>query len=150
MQKAKRLKVTFNASGKRVGIVVSRFNKDITDELLSQARLALSEFGVKKEDSTVLAVPGSVEIPYALQKLAKTKKYDCLVALGCVIKGETEHFTYVCKMAQEGILRVMLDAHIPIGFGVITANSIEQAKARAKLGRDAVAAALELTTLKEK
>jgi 6,7-dimethyl-8-ribityllumazine synthase len=86
-------------------------------------------------------------VPFALQKLAKTRQFDCLVALGCVIKGETPHFDYVCKMVQEGILKVSLDEHIPVGFGVITVLTMEQAKARTALGAQAASAALELALL---
>ncbi len=147
MQNAHRPIVTIDAHGIKVGIVVARFNDEITDGLLESAMSKLYACKVEEENIVVRRVPGCVEIPFVLQKLALTKKYDCLVALGCVVKGETPHFDYVCKMVQEGVLRVSLDHQIPIGFGVITANNQSQAVARKSLGSDAVAAALELALL---
>ncbi|MEK7574671.1 MAG: 6,7-dimethyl-8-ribityllumazine synthase [Patescibacteria group bacterium] len=138
----------FDASRLKVGIAVSRFNKDITDKLLATALATLREYQVLEKNITVVSVPGSVETPFALQRLAKTKKYDCLVALGAVIKGETDHYMFVCKMIQEGVLRVMLDYSIPIGFGVLTVDTLAQAEARANLGGGAPAAALELANQK--
>lgn len=147
MQGIKKDKILFNANYLKVGIVVSRFNKEVTGELLGAGLAALKEYRVKKKNIKIIFVPGAMEIPYALQILAKTKKYDCLVALGCVIRGETPHFEYVCKAAQEGVLRVMLDFSIPIGFGVITVNNLKQAKTRFHVGAEAVVAALELVKL---
>ena len=97
----------------------------------------------------IVYVAGSVELPFALNKLALSKKYDFLVALGCVVKGETPHFDYVCKMAQEGILEVMLEENIPVGFGVLTVNNIRQARARIHVGAESALAALELALLKQ-
>lgn len=138
----------FDASRFKVGVVVSRFNQSITDKLLESALTTLREYKIKNKNIKVISVSGSVETPIALQKLAKTKKYDCLVALGAVIKGETDHYTYVCKMAQEGVLRVMLDYSIPIGFGILTVNNLEQAKERVGSGGSAVSAVLELASIK--
>lgn len=138
----------FDASRFKVGVVVSRFNQGITDKLLESALKALREYKVKEKNIKVIPVAGSVETPIALQKLAKTKKYDCLVALGAVIKGETDHYTFVCKMAQEGVLRVMLDYSIPIGFGILMVNNLEQAKERVGSGGSAVSAVLELASIK--
>jgi 6,7-dimethyl-8-ribityllumazine synthase len=140
----------FDASRLKVGIVVARFNQEITGQILEDALDTLKKYNVRENSIKVISVPGSVEIPFALQKLAKTKKYDCLVALGAVIKGETDHYLYVCKMAQEGVLRVMLDYEIPVGFGVLTVNNLEQAKVRVEIGAAASAAALELANLKLK
>ena len=147
MQIKNKATVKLNASNKTVGLVVARFNNDITKALLECAFATLKECKVKEQNITVIEVAGSMEIPFALQLLAKQKKYDCLVALGCVIRGETPHFDYVCKMAQEGALRVSLDFHIPIGFGVITVNNTKQAQARKHIGGEATIAALELATL---
>ncbi|MCR4311499.1 MAG: 6,7-dimethyl-8-ribityllumazine synthase [Candidatus Taylorbacteria bacterium] len=141
-------KQTFDASRLKIGIVVSRFNEDITEKLLESALSALSEYRVKEKNIKIVRVAGSVETPFALQKLAKSKKYHCLVALGAVIKGETDHYTYVCKMAQEGVLRVMLDYTIPVGFGILMTNTVAQAEARTGSGADAVTAVLELTKIK--
>lgn len=138
---------TFDGSALAVGIVTARFNQEITKGLLQSAMEMLQKFRVKEKNIKAVSVAGSMEIPYALQKLAKTKKYDCLVALGCIIRGETPHFDYVCKTAQEGVLRVSLDCGIPVGFGVITANNLRQARARRHLGGEAAVAALELTEL---
>ena len=95
----------------------------------------------------VVRVAGSVEIPFALHKMAQSNKYNFLVALGCVIKGETPHFDYVSKMAQEGVLEVMLEDSIPVGFGVLTVNDKKQAKERTHVGGEAALAALELSLL---
>lgn len=147
MQIPNKPSLTIDAHGIKVGIVVARFNTEITEGLLESAMSKLYECKVEEKDITIVRVAGSVEIPFALQKLALTKKYDCLVALGCVVKGETPHFDYVCKMAQEGILQISLNQHIPIGFGIITTNNQTQAVARKNLGSDATAAALELALL---
>ena len=138
----------FDASRLKVGIVVARFNKNITEKILASALATLQEYKVKDKNIKVVSVPGSVEIPFTLQKLARTKKYDCLVALGAVIKGETDHYIYVCKMAQEGVLRVILDYRIPVGFGILTVENLEQAKTRLDIGAAASVAALELANLK--
>ncbi len=148
MQIKQKEKEVFDGKKLRVGIVAAHFNQDITEKLLESTQATLVKYSVTDKNTTIISVPGSVEIPYALQALAKTKKYDCLVALGCVIQGDTPHFTYVCKMVQEGVLRVMLDYHIPIGFGVITANTKAQAEARTNSGAGATIAALELTRIK--
>ena|SRR3989338_4002434 len=139
---------TFDAAHMKVGVVVANFNEEITGKLLKSALEGLKKCNIDRKNIRVVVVPGSVEIPFVLQKFAQSKKYDCLVALGAVIKGETDHYTYVCKMVQEGTLRVMLDYSIPIGFGVLTANTFEQAAARTDFGGHAAAAALELAGLK--
>ena len=129
----------------RIGIVVSRFNERITEQLLQSATQALTDSKVKAANIKLVSVAGAMEIPFALQELARRKKYHCLIALGCVIRGETPHFEYVCKTAQEGVLRVSLDHSVPIGFGVMTVNTMKQARARVHLGYEAATAALELT-----
>src|SRR3989338_1927934 len=93
-------------------------------------------------------VSGSVEIPFALHKLAQSGRYDFLIAIGCVIRGETPHFDYVCKIAQEGGLKVMIEDNIPVGFGVLSVNNIKQARARTHVGGEDALAALELSLLK--
>lgn len=133
----------YNAGKLRVGIVTARFNKAITKELEKAALAALKKNKVIARNITMVSVAGSVEIPYALLKLAETNKYDCLVALGCVVRGETPHFDYVAKMVQEGILKVSLEKSIPIGFGILTVNTIEQAEERYHVGAEAVTAAIE-------
>lgn len=140
-----------NGSKFKVGIVYTKWNSEITDKLLAYALHTLESSKVKKKNIKIIRVAGAVEIPFALHMLAKlnkSRKYDFLVALGCVIRGETPHFEYVCKMAQEGILKVMLEDNIPVGFGVLTVNNIKQAKERIHVGGEAALAALELCLLK--
>ncbi|MDR3519340.1 MAG: 6,7-dimethyl-8-ribityllumazine synthase [Candidatus Pacebacteria bacterium] len=132
----------------KVGIVLTRWNSDITDKLLENALEALKKSKVNSRNIRVAHVSGAVEIPFALHKLAKSREFDFLVALGCVIKGDTPHFDYVCKMAQEGALKVMIEDNIPVGFGVLTVNNLEQTKERIHVGGEAALAALELALLK--
>ncbi len=135
----------------KVGIVVSRFNQEITRELLLSAMGVLAKCKVNYKNIRVVEVAGAVEVPYVLNKMAKAKKakkFDCLIALSCIIRGETPHFDYVCKMVQEGALEVMLEEDIPVGFGVLTMNNLKQAKARYHVGGEAALAAIELATLK--
>lgn len=115
----------------QIGIAVAEFNADITERLLLGARGALSVAGVLKRNITVTRVPGSFELPLACQQLARTGKYDALIALGCVIKGETDHYYYVAGEAARGIMEVMLSQDIPIGFGVLTVNTLKEAQERA-------------------
>ncbi|MFZ8802226.1 MAG: 6,7-dimethyl-8-ribityllumazine synthase [Candidatus Calescibacterium sp.] len=112
----------------KIGIVVSRFNEFITSRLLDGAKRALEENGISYD---VIYVPGSFEIPIAAKFIAKTQKYDSILVLGCIIKGETYHFDFVAKGVQEGILKVMLETEIPIIFGVLTVENINQAIDRA-------------------
>lgn len=132
----------FHAAHFRVGIVVAEFNRPITHALLESAKKTLREYGVKTNNIQVIHVAGSVEIPVVAQAMAMTAQFDCLIAIGAIIRGETDHYDFVAKMVTEGILRVMLDYHLPIGFGVLTTNDLAQAKARAHVGSDAAIAAL--------
>ncbi len=124
----RQLRGELKGSGLKIGIVISRFNRKITDRLLEGALRALDETGVSRDDVTVISVPGAVEIPGAAKRLAHN--VDAVVALGAVVRGETEHFTYVCKAAQEGVLRVALESGKPVIFGVLTTDNTEQALAR--------------------
>lgn len=133
----------FDAAKYRVGIVVAQFNSGITAQLLDSAQKMLAAYGVLEKNITVASVAGSIEIPVVLQAMAKTKKYTCLVVLGAVIRGETTHYDYVCKIVSEGTLRVMLDYTIPVGFGILTIENNEQAQARVASGGGAVEAALQ-------
>jgi 6,7-dimethyl-8-ribityllumazine synthase len=137
-----------DASKLRVGIIVSRFNADITENLLRGARDTLEQWGVKRENVHILHVPGSFELPLGAHKLIRSKKIDCIVALGCVIKGETKHDEYIASAVSHGLIRLMLDNAIPIGFGVITPNNLAQAKERSRgntnKGSEAAIAALEM------
>ena len=131
----------------KVGIVVARFNSEITEKLLASVLETLQKNKVKRENIKIISVAGAVEIPFALHKLARSERCDFLVAIACVIRGDTPHFDYVCKMAQEGILKVMIEDNIPVGFGVLTMNSLEQAKIRIHVGGEAALAALELALM---
>jgi 6,7-dimethyl-8-ribityllumazine synthase len=119
-----------NGKGLKIAIVQARFNREITDGLSSGAAKALKEADVA--DPEIFLAPGAFEIPLICQKLAKTEKFDGIIAIGAVIKGETAHFDYVAKAATDGILKVMLECGIPIVFGVLVAYDLEQAKARAQ------------------
>jgi 6,7-dimethyl-8-ribityllumazine synthase len=139
-----------DASRLTVGIVVSRFNSDITDKLLAGAKETLAKWRVPEKNIVVLSVPGSFEIPYGCLTLMKQKP-DAVVALGCIIKGETEHDRYIAAATASGIMQVSLAHRVPISFGVITVNNLRQAKARASgqanKGAEAAQAALELAFL---
>src|ERR1043165_4358232 len=143
-----------NAAGMRIGIVISRFNTDITDGLTQGAKSALLENGVRSEDITSIIVPGAFEIPLMLELLAsKSDGYDALIALGAVIQGETKHFDYISEAAMHGISEVSLKYKLPIGCGVLTTFTEEQAVARSRddehnKGREAALAAIEMVQLK--
>jgi len=131
----------FDASDWRVGVAVAKFNADITGQLLDSALERAKDYRLDKMDITEVA--GSIELPLALQSLARSGKYRALLAVGCVIQGETPHFDYVCKFVCEGVLRVQLDEHMPIGFGVLTCADLAQAQARAHLGGEHLDAVMQ-------
>lgn len=120
-----------DAQGLKIGIVVSRYNHFITEKLLDGAMDALRSHGGDDENVTVVRVPGAFEIPLVADGLAATGKYDGLVCLGAVIRGDTPHFDYVCDAVTRGIGTAVHDHKIPIGFGVLTANDVQQAMERA-------------------
>jgi 6,7-dimethyl-8-ribityllumazine synthase len=134
------------ASGGRraVGVVVSRFNGEITSQLLERALAELDEAGVAREAITVLVVPGAFELPLAATALAKTRRFACIVALGCVIRGDTAHFEYVAGEAASGLQLAALETGVPVSFGVLTLETSEQAAARIEKGAEAVRTALEM------
>jgi len=141
-----------DGSGLRVAIIVSRFNDNITSRLLSGARDALLKHGVRASDVTEVWVPGAWELPLAAQALARTGRYDALVALGCVVRGETTHHIHVGGESARGLAQVSLQTNVPIGFGVLTTDTVEQAVARAggdhgNKGEDAALAAIEMVML---
>ena len=139
----------FDASDYSIAILAARFNSRITQAMVKEAFEFLAKYQVVSKKVAVYWVPGSIELPITLSLLAKTGKYDCLIALGCIIRGETAHFTYVAKIASEGILQIMLSHDIPIGFGVLTTDTIKQAEARIQsAAQSAVAAALEVARIK--
>jgi 6,7-dimethyl-8-ribityllumazine synthase len=130
-----------------VGVVVSRFNGEIVNKLLASALAELDRVGVAKESVTVMAVPGAFELPIGAMALAKTRRYSCIVALGCVIRGETAHFEYVAGEAASGIQLAALETGVPVSFGVLTVDTTEQAEARIEKGAEAVRTALEMADL---
>lgn len=141
--------------GLKIGVVVARFNEFITGKLLSGAKDALFRHGVVEEDIDIAWVPGSFEIPLVAQKMASSKKYDAVICLGAVIRGATPHFEYVAAEVSKGIAKVGLDTGIPVLFGVITADTLEQAieRAGAKSGNkgfDAAVGAIEMADLLRK
>jgi len=132
----------------RVGIVLSRFNPAIGDALLAGAARALSEAGVADSAITIATVPGALEAPLALQRMAQTGDYDALIALGAVIRGDTYHFEIVANESAAGVASVQLEFGIPIGNGILTTDTDAQASERAETkGRDAALAALEMANL---
>jgi 6,7-dimethyl-8-ribityllumazine synthase len=134
----------FNARGLRFGVVASRFNDFIVDRLLDAAVDTLVKHGVASGDIEVVRVPGAFELPLGLSKLAASRRFQALIALGCVIRGATAHFDYVAGEATRGVTQVSLTSGVPIGFGVLTVDTIEQAIERAgtKAGNKGVDAAL--------
>ena len=111
----------------KVGIIGGRFNEFITSKLIAGAKDALIRHGVKEENIDLAWVPGAFEIPLVAQKMAKTKKYDAIITLGAVIRGATPHFDYVCSEVSKGVATVSLQNEMPVIFGVLTVNSIEEA-----------------------
>ncbi|HEX9684629.1 MAG TPA: 6,7-dimethyl-8-ribityllumazine synthase [Burkholderiales bacterium] len=137
--------------GLRIGIVVSRFNPEVGEALLAACTAALKQHGVLASDIRVVTVPGALEAPLALQKLANTGNYDALIALGAVIRGETYHFEIVANESAGGITTVALDTGVPVANGILTTENDEQATARApQKGADCAAAAIEMANLLKK
>jgi 6,7-dimethyl-8-ribityllumazine synthase len=127
-----------------VGLVVARFNGEITSQLLASALAELEERGVARSGITVMPVPGAFELPLAAMALAKTRRYACIVGLGCVIRGETPHFGYISSEAASGLQLAALETGVPVSFGVLTCDTVEQAQARVAKGAEAVRSALEM------
>ena len=143
------------ASGLRFGIVVSRFNSFITDRLLAAAVDALERSGAASENVDVVRVPGAFELPLAAKKLAGTGRYDALVAIGCILRGETAHYDHVCSETSRGLQLAQMDTGLPIIFCVLTCDTLEQAIDRAGLkggnkGFEAGQAAVEMAQLSRK
>ena len=140
------------AKGLKIGIVVSRFNEFITSKLLSGAEDTLRRHGANEDDITVAWVPGAFEIPLIAKKMAKSGKYDGIIALGAVIRGATSHYDYVCNEVSKGIALVNMETEVPTAFGVVTTEDIEQAVERAgtkagNKGSDAAMAVIEMVNL---
>ena len=130
-----------------VGLVVSRFNGDVTTRLLERALAELSDAGVRQDAITIMVVPGAFELPLAATALAKTRRFACIVALGCVIRGDTPHFDYVASEAASGLQLAALETGVPVSFGVLTLDRVEQADPRIEKGAEAVRGALEMADL---
>ena len=127
-----------------VAIVASRFNGEITNKLLEAALEELDEAGVQRNAITVMPVPGAFELPLAAMALAKTRRYACVVALGCVVRGETPHFDFIASEAASGLQLAALETGVPVAFGVLTVENVAQAEARVDKGAEAVRTALEM------
>lgn len=143
------------AKGRRFVIVASRFNDFITKRLLDGAKDSLIRHGAREADIEIVWVPGSFEIPLIANKMAKSKRYDAVISLGAIIRGATPHFEYVASEVAKGVARVSLDTGVPVAFGVITADTIEQAIERAgtkegNKGAQAALSAIELANLNKK
>jgi len=140
------------AKGKSFGLVASRFNDLMTKELVSGCIDTLIRHGADDKNITVAWVPGAFEVPMVAQKMAKAKSFDALICLGTVIRGATPHFDYIASEVAKGVAKVSLDSGVPVIFGIITADSIEQAVERAgskdgNKGRDAALSAIEMVNL---
>jgi 6,7-dimethyl-8-ribityllumazine synthase len=143
-----------SARGKKFGIIVSRFNDFITSRLVDGALDALIRSGAQDQDITIVKVPGAFEIPLAAQKMAGAKKYDAVICLGAVIRGATSHYDYVCAEVSKGIASVSLETGVPVMFGILTTETIEQAIERAgtkagNKGFDTALGAIEMANLGE-
>jgi len=148
----KRIEGNLIAKGKKFAIVASRFNDFITKELVAGCTDTLIRHSAEEKDISITWVPGAFEVPLIAQKLAQSKDYDAVICLGTVIRGATPHFDYIANEAAKGIAKVSLDTGLPVIFGVITADTIEQAVERAgtkdgNKGRDAALSAIEMANL---
>ncbi len=149
---AKILEAGLQAKGKKFGIIVSRFNDFITGKLVDGALDALTRSGAADDDITILKVPGAFEIPLAAKMMANVGRYDAIICIGAVIRGATTHYDYVCAEVSKGIASVSLDTGIPVMFGILTTETIEQAIERAgsKVGNkgfDVALGAIEMANL---
>ncbi|MDG2090497.1 MAG: 6,7-dimethyl-8-ribityllumazine synthase [Gammaproteobacteria bacterium] len=152
MSKIKVIEGEFGGASANYAIVVSRFNEFIVNSLEDGAINCLKRHGVAESAITVIKVPGAFELPFAAQKAAQSEQYDAILALGAVIKGSTPHFDYVCTECSSGLNQVSLEFDIPVAFGVLTVDTIEQAIERAgtkagNKGADAAMTAMEMVSL---
>ena len=151
----KNIEGNFNGKGRKVAIVLSRFNSFMTERLLEGALDCLSRHEVNENDIEVVRVPGAFEIPLTCKKIADKKNFNAIIALGAVIRGDTPHFDYVAAEVSKGLAHVSLDTGIPISFGILTTDTIEQAEIRSgakggNKGFDAAMTALEMMSIIEK
>jgi 6,7-dimethyl-8-ribityllumazine synthase len=134
-----------SVDGRRaVAVVVSKYNAEITNALLERALAELDEVGVPRDAVLIVPVPGAFELPLAAMALAKTRRYACIIALGCVIRGDTPHFDYVAGEAASGLQLAAIETGVPVSFGVLTVENLQQAEARVERAADAVRSALEM------
>jgi 6,7-dimethyl-8-ribityllumazine synthase len=138
-----------DGAGKKIGIVVSKWNDNITNALLEGALSTLLTANISREDIIINEVPGTFELPFGAQRIIKIKKLDAVICLGCVIQGETRHFDFICDATANGIMRVSLDNELPVIFGVLTTDTMQQAVDRSgglhgNKGIEAAATALQL------
>jgi 6,7-dimethyl-8-ribityllumazine synthase len=136
-----------DGGNRAVAVVVAKFNGDVTKRLLERALAELEEAGVGRDAVTIVPVPGAFELPLAAMALAKSRNYACIVALGCVIRGETPHFDYVAGEAASGLQLAAIETGVPVSFGVLTTDTAEQAEARIERAADAVRGALEMADI---
>ena len=137
-----------DGKGLRIGIVQARFNEDITDALAKACLGELEQLGVAADDIDRMSVPGALEVPIALQAMAERKRYHALIALGCIIRGETYHFELVANESGAGVSRIALDYRIPVANAILTTENLDQALARqTDKGRDAARVAVEMARL---
>jgi 6,7-dimethyl-8-ribityllumazine synthase len=144
-----------NGDGRRYAVLASRFNNTITSKLADGAMEALVRHGAASEDVDLVWVPGAWELPFAARRLAATERYNAIVVVGAVIRGDTPHFDYICNEASRGLADASSEYEIPIGFGLLTTDNMQQAEARAggehgNKGWDAAIAALEMSDLFER
>jgi len=148
----KRIEGHGSAAGKRFGVVAAKWHNDVTERLIAGACEALIRHGALDGDLTIVRVPGSYELPLACRELAVSKRFDAVIALGCLIKGETDHYQLVAEEVTRGLSGVVKDTRVPVTFGVIVADSIEKAEARAggsagNKGEEAAEAAIEMANV---
>lgn len=148
----KTLEGSLSASGIKFGLVISRFNHFLTDKLLTGALDCLNRHGCEQENITVARVPGSFEVPYAAQRMARSGSYDAVICLGAVVRGDTPHFDYIAAESAKGIARIAMETGLPVIYGMVTADTLEQAIERSgtkagNKGWDAAMAAVEMVNL---
>ncbi|TML72344.1 MAG: 6,7-dimethyl-8-ribityllumazine synthase [Actinobacteria bacterium] len=136
-----------DGSRRAVGVVVARFNGEVTSRLLASALAELERAGVEQGAVTVMPVPGAFELPIGAMALARTRRFACIIALGCVIRGDTPHFDYVASEAASGLQLAALETGVPVSFGVLTLERADQADARVDKGAEAARTALEMADL---
>jgi 6,7-dimethyl-8-ribityllumazine synthase len=147
MKQATRIPIDLQLPGARIGIICARFNDSIVDGLLSGALETLQAYGIARQDIEIINVPGAFEMPLMAKRMAVAKRYDGIIALGAVIRGDTAHFEYVAGPCANGLAEVALRHDIPVGFGVLTVNNMQQAVARSAPDADNKGSEAALATL---